>query len=155
MLLESDMAPVVNALSPGLGSQLPQHASRNVSFGERSALAVCVAVRDDLNNTLEWVEYHKGMGVDTFYMMVTDDPNFRELEEVLMPWIQKGTVHLFALPFVNPKTVSQLQIAIYSACLDSVRYAAFSQKLRELLQIDVVVFLMQGSAPFHWILGYR
>jgi hypothetical protein len=156
VLLESNLAAVVNALSPGhAGSPVSQHASRNASSGERSPLAVCVAVRDDPVNTLEWVEYHKDMGVDTFYMMVTDDPNFRELEEVLMPWIQTGTVQLFALPFVNPKTVSQLQIAIYSACLDSVRYAASLQQVRELLQILVVVFLMQGSAQFHWILGHR
>lgn len=89
--------------------------------GERSSLALCVAVRDSPENVLEWVQYHEAVGVGKFYLMVTDDPDVEVLEHVLQPWIWTGVVELYSLPYVNPRTVPQLQVTLYHVCLDSVR----------------------------------
>lgn len=85
-------------------------------------VAVCAAVRDTPDNVLEWVEYHHTLiGVSTFYLMVTDDPDVHVLEAALAPWVRKGVVELYPLPYVNPRTVPQLQVRLYEACLDTVR----------------------------------
>jgi hypothetical protein len=91
----------------------------------RTSLAVCAAVRDSPENVLEWVEYHhdrsNGVGVDKFYLMVTDDPDVEVLQRALETYIAGGLVELYSLPYVNPRTVPQLQVRLYRACLDSVR----------------------------------
>lgn len=89
-----------------------------------SRLAVCVAVRDSPENVLEWVRYHHNasvVGVDKFYVMVTDDPDVHHLRQALQPFISASVVELYDLPYVNPRTVSQLQVALYARCLDAVR----------------------------------
>ena len=89
-----------------------------------SRLAVCVAVRDSPENVLEWVRYHHNasiVGVDKFYIMVTDDPDVHLLRRALQAFIDASVVELYDLPHVNPRTVPQLQVALYARCLDSVR----------------------------------
>jgi hypothetical protein len=89
-----------------------------------SRLAVCVAVRDSPENVLDWVRYHHNasiVGVDKFYIMVTDDPDVHLLRHALRPFIEASVVELYDLPYVNPRTVPQLQVALYARCLDSVR----------------------------------
>lgn len=88
----------------------------------RRHVAVCAAVRDTPENVDEWVRYHHDeIGVSTFYLMVTDDPYVNILEDALGPWIQRGVVELYPLPYVNPRTVPQMQVTLYEACLDEVR----------------------------------
>lgn len=89
--------------------------------GDGSPLALCVAVRDTPENVLEWVQYHEAVGVGKFYLMVTDDPDVGALEHVLQARIRSGVVELYSLPYVNPRTVPQLQVTLYNLCLDSVR----------------------------------
>jgi len=86
-------------------------------------LAVCAAVRDSPGNIIEWIDYHRApaIGVDKFYLMVTDDPDVAVLEEALGPLIAGSVVELYDLPHVNPMTVSQLQVNLYARCLDAVR----------------------------------
>ena len=86
-------------------------------------LAVCAAVRDSPGNIIEWIDYHRApaIGVDKFYLMVTDDPDVAVLEEALGPLIAGSVVELYDLQHVNPTTVSQLQVNLYARCLDAVR----------------------------------
>ena len=86
-------------------------------------LAVCAAVRDSPENIIEWIDYHRApaIGVDKFYLMVTDDPDVAVLEEALGPLIAGSVVELYDLQHVNPTTVSQLQVNLYARCLDAVR----------------------------------
>jgi hypothetical protein len=88
-----------------------------------STLAVCAAVRDSPENVLEWVRYHhdRSIGVGKFYLMVTDDPDVSAMQKALEQYIDRSIVELYDLPYVNPRTVSQLQVKLYEKCLDSVR----------------------------------
>jgi len=93
------------------------------SFVEQAAnVAVCVAVRESAEDILEWVKYHKYIGISKFYLMITDDPKVKQVEEVLQPFWKQGAVEIYSLPYVNPRTVQQLQVKLYSICLESVRY---------------------------------
>lgn len=87
------------------------------------SLAVCVAVRDSPENVIEWINYHRApaIGVEKFYLMVTDDPDVGVLRDALRPFIATSVVELYDLPYVNPRTVSQLQVNLYARCLDAVR----------------------------------
>ena len=97
-----------------------KHVSSSPST--RRHLAVCAAVRDTPDNIVEWVQYHHNIiGVSTFYLMVTDDPDVHIIEAALDPWIQRGIVELYPLPYVNPRTVPQLQVTLYEGCLEGVR----------------------------------
>ncbi len=53
--------------------------------------------------------------------MITDDPKVGYVKEVLQPFLEQGAVEIYSLPYVNPRTVQQLQVKLYSICLDSVR----------------------------------
>ncbi len=89
---------------------------------KRRHLAVCAAVRDTPENVVEWVQYHHNhIGVDTLYLMVTDDPGVSILERALESWIRRGVVELYPLPYVNPRTVAQLQVTLYESCLEAVQ----------------------------------
>lgn len=85
-------------------------------------VAVCVAVRESAEDIFEWVKYHKHIGISKFYLMITDDPKVKQVEEVLQPFLKQGAVEIYSLPYVNPGTVQQLQVKLYSICLESVRY---------------------------------
>jgi hypothetical protein len=90
---------------------------------ERAAnVAVCVAVRESAEDIFEWVKYHKYIGISKFYLMITDDPKVKQVEEELQPFLKQGAVEIYSLPYVNPRTVQQLQVKLYSICLESVRY---------------------------------
>ena len=88
---------------------------------EDVSVAICAAVRDIPENVLEWVRYHSFIGICKFYLMVTDDPEVANMETVLQSEIDIGLVELYSLPYVNPRTVSQLQVRLYGLCLESVR----------------------------------
>lgn len=93
------------------------------SFVETSTnVAVCVAVRESAEDIFEWVKYHKYIGISKFYLMITDDPKVKQVEEALQPFLKQGAVEIYSLPYVNPRTVQQLQVKLYSICLESVRY---------------------------------
>ena len=84
-------------------------------------VAVCAAVRERAEDILEWVSYHKYIGISKFYLMITDDPKVGHVKEVLRAFWEQGTVEIYHLPYVNPRTVQQLQVRLYSICLESVR----------------------------------
>ena len=118
-----------------------------------SRLAVCAAVRDSPENVIEWVRYHhnRTIGVDKFYLMVTDDPDVELLRQALEPYISRSVVELYDLPYVNPRTISQLQVKLYAKCLDSVRdlhdYVGF-------WDVDEYIVLRDPSVePFENFLG--
>ena len=97
-------------------------AERCCGFVEQAAnVAVCAAVRERAEDILEWVSYHKYIGISKFYLMITDDPKVGHVKEVLRAFWEQGTVEIYHLPYVNPRTVQQLQVRLYSICLESVR----------------------------------
>ncbi len=117
----SVLGPVSRLFAHIAPSLAPDQSSRTAPH---SRLAVCVAVRDSPENVLEWVRYHHNasvVGVDKFYIMVTDDPDVHLLRRAVQPLIDASVVELYDLPYVNPRTVPQLQVALYARCLDSVR----------------------------------
>lgn len=56
-------------------------------------MAVCMALHEDAPHLKEWLEYHKMIGVDHFYLFAADPST--ALEDLLAPYLKAGEVELF------------------------------------------------------------
>src|SRR5712671_3689823 len=101
-------------------------------------LAACCVFKEELRYLREWVEYHRLVGVERFYMVSNDDsPD--AARAILQPYIQSGQVMFASRPgggFV------QFQMDIY---LEVLRIAA--RRARWLAFLDMDEFLLPVEAP--------
>lgn len=66
----------------------------NLLVAEQSyTLSICAIFRNEARFLKEWIEYHRMIGVEHFYLFnhLSEDP----FEEVLTPYIEEGVVELF------------------------------------------------------------
>jgi hypothetical protein len=84
-------------------------------------LALCAAVKERPDDLKEWADYHVALGFSKLYLMLTDDPAHQALETALAEHLRTGTVELYPLPRVNPRTIAMLQVRLYDACLQAAR----------------------------------
>lgn len=80
-------------------------------------LSICAIFQDEAPYLKEWIEFHKLVGVDHFYLY-----NHRSQDhyrEVLKPYIQTGVVELIDRPKVanRIKIFNRLQCKCYNECL--------------------------------------
>lgn len=101
-------------------------------------LAACCAFKDETPYLREWIEYHRLVGVELFFM-VSNDASPEAALAVLKPYVQRGEVlfaHCPGGPFV------QLQSAIYLEALKvargRVRWLAFLDLDEFLLPVESV-----------------
>lgn len=69
-------------------------------------LSVVTIVRNEADNFKEWIEYHKIMGVDKFY--VYDNESTDNTKEILQPYIDSGIVEYIYFPG------EKMQLAAYN-----------------------------------------
>jgi hypothetical protein len=84
----------------------------------------------------EWIEYHKLVGVEKFYLY--DNESTDNTKEVLTPYIQDGTVEYFYLPGTGYKMFTK-------AHQDAVR--RFKNQVKWLAVIDIDEFIVPVSKP--------
>lgn len=92
-------------------------AKRPKKTDKKYYLSICGIFKDEAHNMREWLEYHKIVGVEHFYLynnFSTDNYN-----EVLKPYIENGIVTLIDWP--EP----QGQMKAYKNCFDS--YGKYNQ----------------------------
>lgn len=79
----------------------------------QDGVAVCAVFRDEAPYLKEWIEYHRLLGIDTFYLMnnLSEDDFF----EVLVPYVVRGIVTLKS-SFYRSYT---LQPSFYKYCTDT------------------------------------
>ena len=98
-------------------------------------LAVCGIYRDEARYLREWVEFHRLVGVERFYLY--DNGSEDDHREVLGPYVHQGVVHVTSWPG------RPAQLAAYEDCLkrhrDEARWIAF-------LDVDEFLFSPTGHA---------
>lgn len=92
-------------------------------------LAVCAIAKDEGPYFKEWIEWHRRMGVDKFF--IYDNESSDDTKKVLQPYIDAGIVEYIFFP--GPKK----QLAAYDDCLARHRY-----DVRWLAFIDIDEFIM-------------
>ena len=105
-------------------------------------LSICAIFRDEVHYLDEWIQFHKSMGVEHFFLYdhnSTDDPLQR-----LAPYINAGTVTVLDWP-VEPYWKAQPMA--YQHCLDN-----FRQTSRWIAVIDLDEFLFSPNGKLSDIL---
>ena len=82
----------------------------------RYYLAVCAIAKNEGPYFKEWIEWHRQMGVEKFY--IYDNESTDETQEVLAPYIQSGVVDYTYFPGYRR------QLAAYDDCFDKHRLEA-------------------------------
>lgn len=82
--------------------------------GDRGYLSVCAILKNEAVNILEWIAYHKAIGVEKFYLY--DNNSSDNVASLLDGLIKKGIVDLIPWP-INPG-----QVEAYNDFADRHRY---------------------------------
>ena len=103
-------------------------------------LSVCMVYKDHAAYLREWIEFHRLVGADRFFLY--DNESTDEHEEVLSPYVELGIVELYEGP--SPPAVTHRGIrAAFNDCLarhrDDSRWIAF-------LDVDEFLFSPTGRA---------
>jgi hypothetical protein len=99
-------------------------------------LAVTAIMKNEGPYLREWIEYHKLVGVEKFYLY--DNESTDNTKEVLAPYIQDGTVECIHFPGKGWRTQVR-------ACADAGR--RFKNKVKWLAVIDIDEFIVPVSKP--------
>ena len=89
---------------------------KNETTPPKYYLAVCAIAKNEGAYFEEWIEWHKKMGVEKFY--IYDNESTDNTKEVLAPYIESGLVeHIFFPGY-------RRQLAAYDDCLERYRFDA-------------------------------
>ncbi|MGZ4372534.1 MAG: FkbM family methyltransferase, partial [Gaiellaceae bacterium] len=101
----------------------------------RHGVAVATLFRDEARHLAEWIEYHRLVGVEHFWLY--DDSSRDDWRGVLAPYLAAGLVEVFPWPISEPRFYSGRQV---DAQRDALRRAC--GQARWLALIDVDEFLL-------------
>jgi len=107
-------------------------------------LSVCAVYRDEAPYLREWIEFHRLMGVERFYLY--DNRSTDDHREVLAPYVDEGIAVVHEWPAVLPPDVvvgEAAQCATYQHCIlnhrEESRWIAF-------LDLDEFMFSPTGAS---------
>jgi hypothetical protein len=105
-------------------------------------VAICAIFQDDARFLSEWIDYHKHIGVEHFYLYnnrSTDNYN-----EVLAPYVLNGDVTLYNWPYTykNGDGWNRVQCSTYSDCLQKCKNV-----VHWLAIIDTDEFIIPVNTP--------
>ena len=114
-------------------------------------LAAVVMIRGEDDYILEWIEFHKMMGIEHFFVYHNGNGLERKTKTILGPYIDRGEVTYIVWPdipslrneWTHRKTLSIQQLA-YGHCTLS-----FRQNFTWLLKIDVDEFIYPRSNTYN------
>ncbi len=89
---------------------------RKKDISPRYYLAICAIAKDEGSYFGEWIEWHRGMGVEKFY--IYDNESTDNTREILAPYIESGVVDYILWPG------RKQQKAVYADCLERRRVEA-------------------------------
>lgn len=106
-------------------------------------IAVCAMFQNEAEWLKEWIEYHKLIGVEHFYLF--DNGSSDNFKEVLKPYIKKGIVELYQHPQVgqNQHEFLAIQYHLNGTAIDLAKY-----KAKWLAIIDVDEFIVPLQTNF-------
>src|SRR5271165_3682750 len=88
---------------------------------DKYQLSMCAIFQDEAPYLKEWIEFHKLMGVEHFYLY--NHRSKDDYKKVLEPYILSGLVELTDKPKVanQVKIFNRLQCACYTECLEKAK----------------------------------
>ena len=98
-------------------------------------LAVCAIFKDEAAWMKEWIEYHRLLGVDKFYLYNNNSSD--NYAEILAPYQKRGIVDLIEWPSPPGEFWGPYQIKAYNHCLERVK-----EKTKWLAIIDLDEFIV-------------
>ena len=109
--------------------KLKSEIKRKAETAPEYYLAVCAIAKDEGVYFEEWIEWHRRMGVEKFY--IYDNGSTDDTKKVLQPYVDTGIVDL--IPFPGEK----MQLTAYDDCLAKHRF-----EMRWLAFIDIDEFIV-------------
>lgn len=106
-------------------------------------LSIAMIFQNDAPYLKEWIEFHRLLGVDHFYLFNNlSDDNYRE---VLKPYMRKGIVELFEWPYASNDVAEwdKIQVSAYDFAW---RYATGKTKWLAILDSDEFLFPTQSNS---------
>lgn len=103
-------------------------------------LAIAAIFRDEAKYLKEWIEFHRAVGVEYFYLM--DNLSEDNFVEVLLPYISQGIVELSSWPFEHAhlEEWNAIQVLCYKEILKKA-----SKQVKWLAFLDTDEFLFPSS----------
>lgn len=106
-------------------------------------LSICMIFRDEAPYLKEWIEFHRLVGVEHFYLC---SHNSRDnYKKILKPYIKDGIVELKELedPVNNVEEFNQIQYNFYNKCLKKAKHVS---KWVAFIDSDEFLFPVQESS---------
>lgn len=88
-------------------------SGRKATYDKKYKVSICAIFRDEAPYLREWIEFHKIVGVDHFYLY--NNFSADDYQEVLRPYIENGDVTLTEWPY------PQGQMSAYRDCIERYR----------------------------------
>ena len=95
-------------------SRLQRELQRSNDINPKTFLAICAIAKDEGSYFKEWIEWHRSIGVDKFY--IYDNGSTDETRSVLAPYINAGIVEYNYFPGYRR------QLAAYDDCMERHRF---------------------------------
>lgn len=124
------------------------HAKSNQAGPKKYNLSICAIFKNEAYFLKEWIEYHRLVGVDHFYLY--DNGSNDRCMDILKSYIKEGIVTLIFWPdFINERAENHDEMWALStqtaAYENAAKYRAVNQT-KWLVFIDVNEFLIPGKA---------
>jgi hypothetical protein len=113
---------------------------------KKYTLSACAVFRNEALYMQEWIEYHRLIGVEHFYLYNNESND--EFEQVLQPYIEMGIVTLFDWPD-QPSSLSEKKPFrwVYAtqvpACEHAIKYSMEETKWLAMIDLDEYILPMQ------------
>jgi glycosyltransferase involved in cell wall biosynthesis len=119
---------------------------------EKPYLAACTIYRDAASYLAEWIEFHRLVGVERFFLY--DNGSVDDHRDVLAPYVEDGivVVHDWPMPFIGRRGIGGALQRAFDNCLgahrEDSRWIAF-------LDLDEFLFSPTGAALSELLPGYE
>lgn len=131
----------------------PLQGVQNKKKGKKYDLVICALFRNEAFFLKEWIEFHKLMGVQHFYLynnLSTDN-----YLDILSPYLKSGEVDLFDAPIENTsqqENLFLLQLPVYRQALKIVKKTA---KWAAFIDLDEFLFPVQENNLISFLKQYE
>lgn len=110
-------------------------ASSWASSSYKFELAACAIFQDEAPYLREWIEYHRMLGVQHFYLYNNNSSD--NFQEVLKPYVKKKVVEVIDWPSDPQGNFDPVQMGAYNHCIQRVK-----KDVRWLAIIDIDEFIV-------------
>ncbi len=121
-------------------------------FAYEYEVSIAAMFRDEARFLKEWIEYHRLIGVEHFYLY--NDNSRDNFKEVLNPYIKAGVVELFD----NPKTIlsrGDFRKILFQTLMEAAGKAKGISKWIAFIDIDEFIFPVADKSLPHFLSRYE